>query len=153
MTPSFPSRRASDLNATVENAGSVGGNLTANAGNGNTNVTEQGLVFDSTGALILSDVYEATDTRSKGSATVVVAATGEVDGTVFANATQDVAITNAGTIGGGVSGNSSGNDRSEEHTSELQSLMRISYAVFCLKKKKHILESTTITRSDKLHYR
>src|SRR3546814_6428213 len=29
-------------------------------------------------------------------------------------------------------------DRSEEHTSELQSLMRISYAVFCLKKKKLI---------------
>src|SRR3546814_3151647 len=31
--------------------------------------------------------------------------------------------------------------RSEEHTSELQSLMRISYAVFCLKKKKHIIET------------
>src|SRR3546814_1525868 len=30
----------------------------------------------------------------------------------------------------------SGGPRSEEHTSELQSLMRISYAVFCLKKKK-----------------
>src|SRR3546814_4472303 len=30
-----------------------------------------------------------------------------------------------------------GRMRSEEHTSELQSLMRISYAVFCLKKKKH----------------
>src|SRR3546814_1398422 len=29
-------------------------------------------------------------------------------------------------------------NRSEEHTSELQSLMRISYAVFCLKKKNHI---------------
>src|SRR3546814_1883490 len=29
-------------------------------------------------------------------------------------------------------------DRSEEHTSELQSLMRISYAVFCLKQKKTI---------------
>src|SRR3546814_17847998 len=29
--------------------------------------------------------------------------------------------------------------RSEEHTSELQSLMRISYAVFCLKKKKNIM--------------
>src|SRR3546814_1826904 len=29
-----------------------------------------------------------------------------------------------------------GDHRSEEHTSELQSLMRISYAVFCLKKKK-----------------
>src|SRR3546814_3051748 len=32
--------------------------------------------------------------------------------------------------------------RSEEHTSELQSLMRISYAVFCLKKKKHKTEPT-----------
>src|SRR3546814_13572851 len=31
--------------------------------------------------------------------------------------------------------------RSEEHTSELQSLMRISYAVFCLKKKKQILQT------------
>src|SRR3546814_7858461 len=30
-----------------------------------------------------------------------------------------------------------GHGRSEEHTSELQSLMRISYAVFCLKKKKN----------------
>src|SRR3546814_1005459 len=30
--------------------------------------------------------------------------------------------------------------RSEEHTSELQSLMRISYAVFCLKKKKNTLQ-------------
>src|SRR3546814_9648047 len=33
--------------------------------------------------------------------------------------------------------------RSEEHTSELQSLMRISYAVFCLKKKKHTNKTTT----------
>src|SRR3546814_10300980 len=32
--------------------------------------------------------------------------------------------------------------RSEEHTSELQSLMRISYAVFCLKTKKPLLNST-----------
>src|SRR3546814_6517129 len=31
-------------------------------------------------------------------------------------------------------------DRSEEHTSELQSLMRISYAVFCLKKKKQTFQ-------------
>src|SRR3546814_2910903 len=31
--------------------------------------------------------------------------------------------------------------RSEEHTSELQSLMRISYAVFCLKKKKTVSET------------
>src|SRR3546814_6060182 len=35
-----------------------------------------------------------------------------------------------------------GNRRSEEHTSELQSLMRISYAVFCLNKK---------TQNNKLH--
>src|SRR3546814_599166 len=34
--------------------------------------------------------------------------------------------------------------RSEEHTSELQSLMRISYAVFCLKKKKNINKRNTI---------
>src|SRR3546814_14296337 len=34
--------------------------------------------------------------------------------------------------------------RSEEHTSELQSLMRISYAVFCLKKKKHNTQNITI---------
>src|SRR3546814_8606189 len=34
--------------------------------------------------------------------------------------------------------------RSEEHTSELQSLMRISYAVFCLKKKKNIINTYTI---------
>src|SRR3546814_4520771 len=39
-------------------------------------------------------------------------------------------------------------NRSEEHTSELQSLMRISYAVFCLKKKKH----THMTRSTHHHY-
>src|SRR3546814_9643417 len=32
--------------------------------------------------------------------------------------------------------NTASAERSEEHTSELQSLMRISYAVFCLKKKK-----------------
>src|SRR3546814_1463609 len=39
--------------------------------------------------------------------------------------------------------------RSEEHTSELQSLMRISYAVFCLKKKKKITyrKSTNYTRT------
>src|SRR3546814_5990812 len=35
--------------------------------------------------------------------------------------------------------------RSEEHTSELQSLMRISYAVFCLKKKKPIKHNKTQT--------
>src|SRR3546814_5590684 len=45
------------------------------------------------------------------------------------------------------------NMRSEEHTSELQSLMRISYAVFCLKKKtkklKSYMEHTKDTRKEK----
>src|SRR3546814_8956316 len=40
--------------------------------------------------------------------------------------------------------------RSEEHTSELQSLMRISYAVFCLKKKKHHVKQVYI---ESLHTR
>src|SRR3546814_6792627 len=38
-----------------------------------------------------------------------------------------------------------GRSRSEEHTSELQSLMRISYAVFCLKKKKNTQKITDFT--------
>src|SRR3546814_7668200 len=38
--------------------------------------------------------------------------------------------------------------RSEEHTSELQSLMRISYAVFCLKKKKHKHDQINIHRAN-----
>src|SRR3546814_4263460 len=38
--------------------------------------------------------------------------------------------------------------RSEEHTSELQSLMRISYAVFCLKKKKKDLTQTVLTTTN-----
>src|SRR3546814_2871759 len=42
--------------------------------------------------------------------------------------------------------------RSEEHTSELQSLMRISYAVFCLKKKKtHHKQTTKKTSSNNLY--
>src|SRR3546814_5076393 len=41
-----------------------------------------------------------------------------------------------------------GNRRSEEHTSELQSLMRNSYAVFRLKKKKELSRQTTIEHDD-----
>src|SRR3546814_6175976 len=41
--------------------------------------------------------------------------------------------------------------RSEEHTSELQSLMRISYAVFCLKKKKIDITTTTEYIKNKKH--
>src|SRR3546814_10465950 len=43
--------------------------------------------------------------------------------------------------------------RSEEHTSELQSLMRISYAVFCLKKTKNTLNTHVIrTNTNKYSY-
>src|SRR3546814_10752847 len=46
-------------------------------------------------------------------------------------------------------------DRSEEHTSELQSLMRISYAVFCLKKKNNqhniTTNGTTTSMNQKTH--
>src|SRR3546814_1387048 len=44
-------------------------------------------------------------------------------------------------------------DRSEEHTSELQSLMRISYAVFCLKKKQNIhnIQTTIISYTPYIH--
>src|SRR3546814_8957538 len=43
-------------------------------------------------------------------------------------------------------------DRSEEHTSELQSLMRISYAVFCLKKKNNTTK-LTYERTTPNHYK
>src|SRR3546814_1154589 len=46
-------------------------------------------------------------------------------------------------------GNAAIDGRSEEHTSELQSLMRISYAVFCLKKKKR--NKTKRKPSPKMH--
>src|SRR3546814_3624973 len=43
--------------------------------------------------------------------------------------------------------------RSEEHTSELQSLMRISYAVFCLKKKKeHTTKQHVSTHTSSTHH-
>src|SRR3546814_4080042 len=51
-------------------------------------------------------------------------------------------------VGGVLAGKSGRSHRSEEHTSELQSLMRISYAVFCLKKKTiktYQTKSTTYT--------
>src|SRR3546814_10355492 len=60
----------------------------------------------------------------------------DLDGMVIYAEGGNNSITNSGLIVGSID-LSSGNNRSEEHTSELQSLMRISYAVFCLKKKKY----------------
>src|SRR3546814_1366614 len=45
--------------------------------------------------------------------------------------------------------NETASGRSEEHTSELQSLMRISYAVFCLKKKNNHVRNTRTNIADK----
>src|SRR3546814_8115954 len=46
-------------------------------------------------------------------------------------------------------GRCNGSGRSEEHTSELQSLMRISYAVFCLKKKKNTKQNRKVVIPNK----
>src|SRR3546814_5777590 len=52
------------------------------------------------------------------------------------NTNPEVVAVSSRALGGDTADVMSGCLRSEEHTSELQSLMRISYAVFCLKKKK-----------------
>src|SRR3546814_3467981 len=56
----------------------------------------------------------------------------------------DNGLGHAGTSGGDGGSKGEETQRSEEHTSELQSLMRISYAVFCLKKKKNIYQNATL---------
>src|SRR3546814_7243529 len=53
-----------------------------------------------------------------------------------AGAVAGAAMLTGGAAIAGMRGLGAAGSRSEEHTSELQSLMRISYAVFCLKKKK-----------------
>src|SRR3546814_1332753 len=60
--------------------------------------------------------------------------TGNLPGRVFQQAQTTATVGLSATI------------RSEEHTSELQSLMRISYAVFCLKQKKRTKIKTTNNR-------
>src|SRR3546814_10505192 len=50
--------------------------------------------------------------------------------------------------GGAIDRSAHGVLRSEEHTSELQSLMRISYAVFCLKKKTHTQNSIMMRQTN-----
>src|SRR3546814_3224569 len=68
----------------------------------------------------------------------------------------DQRCAHAGELGWG--GTNCAKARSEEHTSELQSLMRISYAVFCLKKKKQLnkvprCNTTHMTRITHKHTR
>src|SRR3546814_2587233 len=57
-----------------------------------------------------------------------------------AAARPDLPAARVAVVSGSCSPVTAGQIRSEEHTSELQSLMRHSYAVFCLKKKKHITQ-------------
>src|SRR3546814_10292124 len=76
-------------------------------------------------------------TATQGDAGIALALTGNDDITLGYG--DDVAAGEAlalGNNGHALANNDAIVDRSEEHTSELQSLMRISYAVFCLKKKK-----------------
>src|SRR3546814_4134836 len=69
----------------------------------------------------------------------------------------DIILKNPNVLGvqssvGQAQGGVSSTNRSEEHTSELQSLMRISYAVFCLKKKKNKTKTTLQKRMTKTIY-
>src|SRR3546814_4690905 len=69
-----------------------------------------------------------------------------ISGCLHTYVTARIATPRAGCNGGE-------NSRSEEHTSELQSLMRISYAVFCLKKKnkQNINKKRTIVRTPNMY--
>src|SRR3546814_5108961 len=60
-------------------------------------------------------------------------------GCEYVDVAEQLAIDRVKELFGADYANVQPHSRSEEHTSELQSLMRISYAVFCLKKKKHII--------------
>src|SRR3546814_3840894 len=91
------------------NAGSIGA------------VDKAGAVTDTVGVLLNGSSAEADNTLAAGNAGLI---TGGFSATGFGGT---VSLDNSGTIHNGL--------RSEEHTSELQSLMRISYAVFCLNKK------------------
>src|SRR3546814_9480489 len=101
-----------------------------------------GLAFDAMHATAIEDATEAVDVaaqlqpgRNFGAAGVGLAAVGEH--------VEVERIAQPGTLDRVVGRADTGEHawhvlRSEEHTSELQSLMRISYAGFCLKKKKSI---------------
>src|SRR3546814_6444596 len=68
---------------------------------------------------------------------------GVVDLDCRVHGTTNVLVTDASTFPSCIRVNAQWTTRSEEHTSELQSLMRISYAVFCLKKKIQTLTTST----------
>src|SRR3546814_6781760 len=71
---------------------------------------------------------------------IQLAKDGFYDGVVFHRVIPGFMAQGGDPTGTGMGG------RSEEHTSELQSLMRISYAVFCLKKKTNIQKTKQMTQ-------
>src|SRR3546814_1797334 len=98
----------------------IGARLTAAQGNA---------LVPATTALVAACLNAAAEDAPGGEAAVALASM------VTARRLIDASLSDAGL-------------RSEEHTSELQSLMRISYAVFCLKKKKHITTPQLTTHSE-----
>src|SRR3546814_4902172 len=76
--------------------------------------------------------FEDTDYTSSGASRTVLSAKPRLDQNGDPTGQNDIVVSDVVPV----SFRGKYNDRSEEHTSELQSLMRISYAVFCLKKKK-----------------
>src|SRR3546814_4724376 len=90
-----------------------------------------GGVVDDAGGLVALDVVDVGLVEGPGVDLALGAAVRRVDRPVVEaerlGRTVEIATVEPGLLGRG--------EKSEEHTSELQSLMRISYAVFCLKKK------------------
>src|SRR3546814_1359464 len=90
-----------------------------------------------------SDVC-SSDLRIPGDAAVNAARLGTAAERRNIGARPDRGVDAGAVLGDGIAGDGDGRaGRSEEHTSELQSLMRISYAVFCLKKKNKKYGRTT----------
>src|SRR3546814_5727480 len=85
----------------------------------------------------VDDGFVAANGVERGAMTLIDAERGEA---LYAAMPPGIEVSggSAGNTAAGLAalGSRAGYIRSEEHTSELQSLMRISYAVFCLKKKK-----------------
>src|SRR3546814_7254745 len=94
--------------------------------------SEATTLYNSAGEATENSASYAT-TLAGGDANVAVGTKSEIGGSVYADGDKTATVSNAGMIEGSVIADTL--HRSEEHTSELQSLMRISYADFCSKKK------------------
>src|SRR3546814_5337254 len=112
MTHSFPTRRSSDLEGIPVQAEQLGG-ADLIAPGGRQRQLDQGPLDLPQDAVVEAGGRQAAVVRGEVGAQVMLHRTAQRFG-----GRRHAAL------------------RSEEHTSELQSLMRISYAVFCLKKKK-----------------